>query len=125
MFFTVFPPFMPKSELLPLLFSPLLFFKERWEQFAHDSLSEKSESLFRSFPHIKQAIRSKNQREKSLPWNLVRNQMKKMDLLIIYRWSQISTLNFNIISRLNCGKYCTMGAESISRVESISPERIV
>ena len=64
-FFTAFPHFMPKSESLPLLFSPLLFFKELWEQFAHDSLSEKSESLFRSFPHIKQAIRSKNQREKS------------------------------------------------------------
>ena len=51
-FFTAFPHFMPKSELLPLLCAPSLFFKERQEQIAPVTIYERatvSESLVSLF----------------------------------------------------------------------------
>ena len=70
---TVFPLFMPKSILLPSLFTkewPSLFTKEQCEWIAlfHERM------LFRSFAHKKPAICSKNQWVNSQPWFLNRNQ---------------------------------------------------
>ena len=57
-FFTAFPLFMSKSELLPSLFAPV----------AHYKRATVSKSLFRSFAHKNWAIRLKNQRANFHPY---------------------------------------------------------
>ena len=71
LFFTAFLPFMPKSEALPSLFSPSLFFKVCNRSGLLSSLFTK-EQLWAirshpSFAHKKRVIRSKTQRANSQP----------------------------------------------------------
>ena len=64
-----------KSDLLPLLFASLLFaaFRERFE------------SIFRSFAHKKQAIRTKNQRANCQPCPHAERVWRVIFLLILYK----------------------------------------
>ena len=106
--------FMPKNESLLSLFALLLFlksnrseslsslFKKEWpgtncshcslkKSDKSDSLFENSDLLFRSFPHKKLALPSKNQRAKSQPW-----------WKFLQRWALVSKEQILIFESVSC-----------------------
>ena len=111
-FFTFFPLFMPKRELLPSLFAQSLFLKERLhsrrslqtsdcERFALVALFHEW-LLFRSFAHNKRANCSTNLWENSQPWCYVRGCSVNSYVMTIFRVTFFAFYQVTIAANCCC-----------------------
>ena len=129
--FHCFPPFFrPKSKLLLSLFAQLLFFKERWEQFALVTLYKEWPWVNRSghclqksghewftpisiYKRVMRVIRSVSQANHSFPH-------KKLPICSKKKKSEFPNLILlNHLDSSGPHSFCTVGAESVYRAKSL------